>query len=67
MRELSAMLKQIDKRIDNDFCGQAALQGIKMPTRDEMSDEPLPDLSMDEEKLMSKALEDARLRKVSRG
>jgi hypothetical protein len=64
MRHVSFMLKRIDVRLHNEYTGLAALQGIKLPRREEsVSHDTQQGLSSAEEKLVMKSLEEAKARR----
>lgn len=62
MRQLSSMLKHIDRRLHNEYVGQAALQGVKLPFKGEGEKVEGAPLTADEEALMMKSLEAAKMR-----
>jgi len=64
MRQLSAMLKQIDKRLHNEMSIQASFHGIKIPQRG--SSEPTPAVETSEAEVMAinKARLEAKARKA---
>jgi len=62
MRQLDAMLRQIDKRCHNDIVVQAWFHGIKMPLKGEPS--PVIEHTEAEVAAMDKAMQEAKLRKA---
>lgn len=62
MRQLDAMLRQIEKRRHNEIVLQASFHGIKLPMKGEPA--KLPESSEAEVMAMEKAVQEAKLRKA---
>lgn len=58
------MLKQINKRLHNEFAANASLHGIKIPLQQTSETISQPELSEDEIALMNKALAETKLSKA---
>lgn len=58
------MLRHIDRRRHNEYAGQAALHGVKLPLKGEATIVKAEPLTQAEEDAIQKALENTRLRKL---
>ena len=66
MRELSAMMAHMDRRLHNKFASQASLHGIKIPFTRDQSEFDSVQLNPEQEDAMMKAFKDAQQR-IKRG
>ena len=64
MRQLHAMLKQIDKRLHNEMSIQASFHGIKIPQRGDKGPSPVVETTEEEVAAINKARLEAKARKA---
>jgi len=64
MRQFVGLLKHIDRRTHNDYVGQAALHGVKLPSKGEEVKVSVEPLTPAQEQAISRALEDTKLKKA---